>query len=127
MSFLQDRLFAQGQTNQMGWNKKLCWEAKDTLFSCVDRTENGNKFRCPDELYAYEMWCPAEMRRMTSHKKVREDLEATMYTQEMLDRLSLQKQTIWVSEQFRELLGQEVSQIDELIYFEPKPNNLICI
>ena len=52
-------------TAQSGWNKKLCWEARDTLFACVDAPDsNGNKFRCPDELYAYEMWCPNDFRRM---------------------------------------------------------------
>ena len=87
MSFLEDRMFLAGQQNNH-WNKKLCFEARDTLFSCVDKTANGNKFRCPDELYAYEMWCPSEMRTLQSAKRVKEERESTMFTQEKLDTLS---------------------------------------
>ena len=66
MSFLEDRLYVQGQGAQHAWNKKLCFESRDTLLSCVESQPNGNKFRCPDQLYAYEMWCPTEVKRMTS-------------------------------------------------------------
>ena len=79
MSFLEDRLWAGGHSGQQMWNKKLCWEAKDTLFACVDKQPNQNKFRCPDELYAYEMWCPAEMRRLTSAKRVQEERESHLF------------------------------------------------
>ena len=94
MSFLEDRLTLQGNYTQQVWNRKLCWEAKDTLFACVDRQENGNKFRCPDELYAYEMWCPTEVRRLESVRRVKEQREATMFDAEMLAKLNLEKQTI---------------------------------
>ena len=69
----------------------MCWEAKDTLFACADRQANGNKFRCPDELYAYEMWCPTEVRRLESAKRVREERESSMWDTEMLARLNLEK------------------------------------
>ena len=94
MSFLEDRLTLQGNYTQQVWNRKLCWEAKDTLFACVDRQENGNKFRCPDELYAYEMWCPTEVRRLESVRRVKEQREATMFDADMLAKLNLEKQTI---------------------------------
>ena len=94
MSFLADRIQAFGPDAQKTWNRKLCWEAQSTLFSCVDKQANGNKFRCPDELYAYEMWCPTEVRRLSSAKRVKEEREATMFDQEMLDALSRQKQTV---------------------------------
>ena len=94
MSFLSDRLTLTGTSAQQLWNRKLCWEAKDTLFACVDRQENGNKFRCPDELYAYEMWCPTEVRRLESARRVKEQREASMFDQEMLAKLNLEKQTI---------------------------------
>ena len=71
-------------TAQSGWNKKLCFEAKDTLHACVDAQENGNKFRCPDELYAYEMWCPNDFRRIHSALKRKEDLDAQMYPDKSL-------------------------------------------
>ena len=77
MSFLEDRLF---NGNSTAWNKKLCFEARDTLLSCVDSQPNGNKFRCPDELYAYEMWCPTEVRRMTSMRRVKDQTEASLFT-----------------------------------------------
>ena len=94
MSFLEDRLTLAGNYTQQVWNRKLCWEAKDTLFACVDRQENGNKFRCPDELYAYEMWCPTEVRRLESVRRVKEQREATMFDAAMLAKLNLEKQTI---------------------------------
>ena len=94
MSFLEDRLTLTGNYTQQVWNRKLCWEAKDTLFACVDRQENGNKFRCPDELYAYEMWCPTEVRRLESVRRVKEQREATMFDADMLAKLNLEKQTI---------------------------------
>ena len=94
MSFLEDRLTLSGNYTQQVWNRKLCWEAKDTLFACVDRQENGNKFRCPDELYAYEMWCPTEVRRLESVRRVKEQREANMFDAAMLAKLNLEKQTI---------------------------------
>ena len=89
MAYLENRLANGGLNNQMNWNRKLCFEARDTLISCVDKTPNGNKYRCPDELYAYEMWCPAEVRTLTSAKRFKEEREASLFSQEMLDRLSL--------------------------------------
>ena len=94
MSFLEDRLFHGGQYAQQSWNKKLCFEARDTLLSCVDAQPNGNKYRCPDELYAYQMWCPTEVHRATSMKRVKEATDANIFTQEMLNKLSLQKQSL---------------------------------
>ena len=78
-----------------GWNMKLCWEARDTLFGCVDKHENKNKFRCPDELYAYEMWCPADFRRVASMNKLRQDRDALNYDKEWLLRNAIQKQSIF--------------------------------
>ena len=42
------KYLAMGNNNQFGWNKKLCFEARDSLFDCVDAQPNGNKLRCPD-------------------------------------------------------------------------------
>jgi hypothetical protein len=81
-------------TSQNGWNKKLCFEARDVLFECADAQENGNKFRCPDELYAYEMWCPNDFRRIHSQLKRRRDLEDEMYDKEDLDAISERNNTI---------------------------------
>ena len=78
-------------TSQNGWNKKLCFEARDTLFACADAQENGNKFRCPDELYAYEMWCPNDFRRMHSAWKKRGDLESEIYDKAMVDKINSER------------------------------------
>ena len=85
MSFLEDRMTAMGWGAQQSWNKKLCFEAKDTLFACVDKQENGNKFRCPDELYAYEMWCPTEVKRLSSVQRRAEERDAALFDQTMLN------------------------------------------
>jgi hypothetical protein len=58
----------------------------------VDATSNGNKFRCPDELYAYEMWCPNDFRRMHSVQKRKADLDAEMYDKELVDKINANKQ-----------------------------------
>ena len=70
MATLSDiKFFAMGNNSQVAWNKKLCFEARDVLHDCVDRQPNANKLRCPDELYAYEMWCPGEFRRTTTAER----------------------------------------------------------
>ena len=74
-----DRLFVIGNPNNYGWNKKLCFQARDSLFECADSQDNGNKFRCPDELYAYEMWCPADFRRVHSTKRRSNPLNELIY------------------------------------------------
>ena len=38
MSFLEERINAAG--TGAAFNAKLCWEARDTLFSCVDKQPN---------------------------------------------------------------------------------------
>ena len=75
-------------TAQNGWNKKLCFEARDTLFACADSQENGNKYRCPDELYAYEMWCPSDFRHKHSNLKRKADIDAQMYDKEWVDSVN---------------------------------------
>ena len=94
MSFLEDRLFTSGSRAGQMWNKKLCFEARDTFNGCVDKQPNGNKFRCPDELYAYEMWCPTEVRRLTTMQRRADDRDAMMFDVDMLANLNREKQTI---------------------------------
>ena len=78
-------------TAQHGWNKKMCFEARDTLFSCVDDKETGNKYLCPDELYAYEMWCPNDFRRMHSAQKRRGDIDCEIYDKQFVDRINSER------------------------------------
>ena len=63
------KIYALGNNAQYAFNKKLCFEARDTLYECVDSQENGNKLRCPDQLYAYEMYCPADFRRVHTFQR----------------------------------------------------------
>lgn len=65
------KIFAMGNSQQVMFNKKLCFEARDALFDCTDAQPNGNKYRCPDQLYAYEMWCPNDFRTIHArqHRK----------------------------------------------------------
>ena len=97
-------LLGNHYTSMNGWNKKLCFEARDTLFECVDSQENGNKYRCPDELYAYEMWCPNDFRRIHSHLKRKGDLDAELFEKEYVDKINKSKQTLstgrWVSKEY---------------------------
>lgn len=88
-------------TAQNGWNRKLCFEARDTLFACADSQENGNKYRCPDELYAYEMWCPNDFRRLTSTKRRSDEMETLIYDKTYVENINERNNTIsggrWVN------------------------------
>lgn len=85
------KLFAMGNSQQHGWNKKLCFEARDSLYDCVDTQPNGNKLRCPDQLYAYEMWCPVEFRRLHSHQRDRNQRDAEMYDADWVNSVNYMK------------------------------------
>ena len=78
-----------------GWNRKQCFEARDTLFDCTDKQSNHNKYRCPDELYAYEMWCPADFRRVSSYRKRKADRDELNYDKEWILKNNLTKQSIF--------------------------------
>ena len=100
----------------------MCFEARDTLFACTDAQENGNKYRCPDELYAYEMWCPQDFRRMHSVWKRKRDLENEIYDKELVDKINSERATIskghWVQswECLDVLLINTVDSFDESAY-----------
>lgn len=94
VSLSSDSLYLQGNSQQIAWNKKLCFEARDTLYDCVDATPNGNKLRCPDQLYAYEMWCPAEFRRMQSANFQKQALDQAQYDADWVNKVNRAKQTI---------------------------------
>ena len=55
------------------WNRKLCFEAQDALVECTQAQDNKNKYRCPDQLYAYEMWCPPDFRAVHQNRRLHED------------------------------------------------------
>ena len=89
-----DRLLIVGNPTNYAWNKKLCFMARDALFECTDAQSNKNKFRCPDELYAYEMWCPVDFRRVQSTNRRREERDALNYDPKFIEELNRKKQTI---------------------------------
>ena len=95
MATIQDvKLFAMGNNQQMQWNKKLCFEARDSLYDCVDQQPNGNKLRCPDQLYAYEMWCPTEFRRIHTAERSKKQLDEQMYDAKWVAGVNYAKQTL---------------------------------
>ena len=95
MNLTENKFIAMGNGfSGQNWNKKLCFEARDTLFDCIDSQANKNKFRCPDQLYAYEMWCPSEFRTMASQQKRRNDLDEIIYDRDWVANLNRTKQTV---------------------------------
>lgn len=94
MNIGDERFQFMGNSHNYQWNKKLCFQARDTLFECVDAQENGNKFRCPDQLYAYEMWCPPDFRRIHSNKRRKEKIDAEIYDAEWVNRVNRERQGI---------------------------------
>eukprot|EP00347_Sterkiella_histriomuscorum_P009945 403339269 len=83
-----------GNFHNYSWNKKLCFEARDSLYDCVDSQDNGNKYRCPDQLYAYEMWCPPDFRTIHSNQRRQQIRESEMYSKEWVDKVNKEHQTI---------------------------------
>ena len=96
MNLSDDRFHFMGNFHGYNFNRKLCFQARDTLFECVDdpATGNGNKFRCPDQLYAYEMWCPPDFRRVHSQKRSKDKIDAQLYDPEWVQKVNIDKQTI---------------------------------
>ncbi len=92
-SYKDDKYYFMSGNNYYRWNKKLCFQARDSLFDCIDRSENGNKYRCPDELYAYEMWCPVDFQRIQSRNRRIQQREDDMYDLDEVAILNKEKQT----------------------------------
>ena len=94
MNYTDAKFFAMGNGLHQHWNKKLCFESRDTLFDCIDAQPNKNKFRCPDQLYAYEMWCPTEARTLFSVQKRKQERDADMYDHDWVANMNRQKQSV---------------------------------
>ena len=94
MNLSDDRFYMMGNAHGNIFNRKLCFQARDALFQCVDESGNGNKYRCPDQLYAYEMWCPADFRRVHSQMRLKEKTDAQLYDAEWVARVNREKQTL---------------------------------
>ena len=92
--FTDAKFFSLGNNQQNNWNKKLCFEARDALHDCVDSQPNGNKLRCPDQLYAYEMWCPGEVRRAFTQQRSKQAIDNSMYDPEWVAQLNFSKQNL---------------------------------
>ncbi|CAI2383789.1 unnamed protein product [Moneuplotes crassus] len=73
------------------FNRKLCYQAYDTLNECISKQDNKNKYRCPDELYAYDQFCPSSFQSMVKVNRYRNDLERAFYDQEALDQINKEK------------------------------------
>ena len=89
-----DRVYFMGQQYASAMNRKMCFQARDLLADCVDAQPNGNKMRCPDELYAYEMWCPNDFRFVTQKDRRREQFDRENYNPEFIAENNRRKQTI---------------------------------
>ena len=73
------------------FNKKLCYYAFDSLNECVSQQSNENKYRCPDQLYAYDQWCPPAFQAVASHHKYKTDLENFMYDKDAVAQINREK------------------------------------
>jgi hypothetical protein len=77
MNISDDRFHYLGNFHMYKFNRKLCFQARDVLFECVDSSDgNGNKYRCPDQLYAYEQWCPPDFRKTHSAQRRKDSIDA---------------------------------------------------
>ena len=84
-------IFAFGGQRHTGYNLKMCLEAKDALYECVESQPNENKYRCPDQLFAYEQWCPGDVQRAYSEIRAKEKRDNHVFDEEMLARLNKAK------------------------------------
>ena len=89
-----DKLIIIGNSHGYVWNRKLCFQAQELLFSCVDAQPNGNKFRCPDELYAYEMHCPGDFRRVASTNRRMDERDKETFDPKYIEELNYKKQNM---------------------------------
>ena len=96
MNLSDDRFHYLGNFHGYTFNRKLCFQARDSLFECVDDTNtgNGNKFRCPDQLYAYEMWCPIDFRRIHSNRRRKNNIDSQMYDEDWVEKVNIDRQTL---------------------------------
>ena len=52
------KIFAMGNSNQVMYNKKMCFEARDSLFDCVDSMPNKNKLcYCMATKFIFGYYC----------------------------------------------------------------------
>ena len=92
-----DRVSFIGSQYSSSMNRKMCFQARDLLADCTDSQPNGNKMRCPDELYAYEMWCPSDFRNVTQKNRRREEFDRQNYDADYIANLNRRKQTVHIS------------------------------
>ena len=73
------------------YNKKLCFHAYNSLKECA----TTNKYRCPDELYAYEQWCPPQFQAIKAQEKYFYDLEKDTFTEDFLKSVNRGRQAMY--------------------------------
>ena len=94
MTESSDRFFFMGNFHGYNFNRKLCFQARDTLYDCVDTHADGNKYKCPDQLYAYEMWCPPDFRRVHSQSRRKQKIDGDLYDAQWVEQVNVGKQTL---------------------------------
>jgi hypothetical protein len=107
------------------FDRRLCFQAHDNYYECINQqTENGesnyklfylgiNKFKCMDQLYMYETYCPSyfiKMRKYRYHNNVR---DKENWTKDQVDLINFRRNT-WT-----------VANVDELQDFKDKKVNRI--
>ena len=92
--FTDDKLFLLGNQGVYNYNKSLCFQATDLLKACTDKQDNKNRFRCPDELYAYEMYCPPDYQTIERQRQRKQALDEQTYNKDWLARINYERQVV---------------------------------
>ena len=76
------------------FNRKLWFQAFDSLNEWIESQENKNKFRCPDQLYAYEQWCPRDFQTFHAIERYDYDVKRNVFDADYLKSMFREKQSI---------------------------------
>ena len=87
-------LYMTGATEYHTFNKKLWFQAYDALNEWVEAQENKNKYRCPDQLYAYEQWCPREFQTFYGIVRYNYDIQRNVFDTDYLKSIYREKQDL---------------------------------
>lgn len=79
----------------MQQNTRLCWQAHDEYYSCIDEIQNKdkaiNKYKCMNQLYAYESYCHPHFIKSRQLYHALELRDRNLWTQDQIDLINFNR------------------------------------
>jgi len=81
----------RGSINFM--DKRLCFQAHDNYFECIEsqHTDDPNKFKCIDQLYAYQTYCTNDFIYRRKQRFLKNEMDKKIWTQDRLDLINAKR------------------------------------